>query len=111
VCSARTLRARPPRSKASPGCVVLMVAACGCSGPIRHGTPRRFLLGVDVGGLALRRPGRLSRDNTEPRGSGVGLCVLEAGWDVSVGVEDAQDVEVVRLLEVEDEVGEALNRV
>lgn len=30
-----------------------------------------------------------SRNDTEPRGSGVGLCVLEAGWNVSVGVEDA----------------------
>lgn len=49
---------------------------------------------------------------TEPLcGSRVGLGVLEAAWDVAVGVQDAQDVGAVRLLEVEDEVGEPLNRV
>jgi hypothetical protein len=53
----------------------------------------------------------VSGSNTQPCGSGVDLCVLEAGGDVAVGVEDAQDVEVVRPLEVEDEVGEPLNRV
>lgn len=57
-------------------------------------------------GLAER-----SRSDNEPRGSGVGLCVLEAGRDVWVGVEDAQDVEVVRLLEVEGEVAEPSHRV
>ena len=41
--------------------------------------------------------------NPGSRGSGVGRFVLEARWDVAVGVQDAQDVEVVRLLEVVDE--------
>lgn len=42
------------------------------------------------------------------RGSGLGLRVLEAGWEVTVRMEDTQDVEVARLLEIEDEVGEPL---